>query len=165
MLDCSRGNTGFDQSMTSVLLNSGGLPPINALYRAASNRQSTLSNNALYSILSIPHESTIYACIPQHTLKALTNQPPDKGTAHADAANRYEQTVSCLKDLTLWPWQSSLSYRAYIHDILAVTLLVGNQSSWSGQRKWNGLPVGASVQQFDPRSNSAGWRYLMSACR
>ena len=40
----------------------------------------------------------------QHTLKALTNQPPDKGTAHADAANRYEQTVSCLKDLTLWPW-------------------------------------------------------------
>jgi len=40
----------------------------------------------------------------QQTLKALTNQPPDKGTAHADAANRYEQTVSCLKDLTLWPW-------------------------------------------------------------
>jgi hypothetical protein len=37
-------------------------------------------------------------------LEALTNQSPDKGTFHADAANRYEQTVSCLKDLTLWPW-------------------------------------------------------------
>ena len=40
----------------------------------------------------------------QRTVKALTNQPPDKRTPHADAANRYEQTVSCLKDLTLWPW-------------------------------------------------------------
>jgi hypothetical protein len=40
----------------------------------------------------------------QRTVKALTNQPPDKRTSHADAANRYEQTVSCLKDLTLWPW-------------------------------------------------------------
>jgi hypothetical protein len=40
----------------------------------------------------------------QRPLKALTNQPPDKGTFHADAANRYEQTVRCLKDLTLWPW-------------------------------------------------------------
>jgi hypothetical protein len=40
----------------------------------------------------------------QRSLKALTNQPPDKGTFHADAANRYEQTVHCLKDLALWPW-------------------------------------------------------------
>ena len=40
----------------------------------------------------------------QRTLKALTDQPPDKATSHADAANRYEQRVSCLKDLTLWPW-------------------------------------------------------------
>jgi hypothetical protein len=41
----------------------------------------------------------------QHRLlKALTNQPPDKETFHADAANRYEQTVHCLKDLQLWPW-------------------------------------------------------------
>jgi hypothetical protein len=40
----------------------------------------------------------------QRTLKALTNQPPDERTSHADTANRYEQTVSCLRDLTLWPW-------------------------------------------------------------
>ncbi|SRR5581483_180026 len=40
----------------------------------------------------------------QRTLKALTNQPPDKKTPRADAANRYEQVVGCLKDLTLWPW-------------------------------------------------------------
>jgi hypothetical protein len=37
-------------------------------------------------------------------LKALINQPPDKETFHADAANRYEQTVHCLRDLQLWPW-------------------------------------------------------------
>lgn len=40
----------------------------------------------------------------ERPLKALTNQSPDKGTFHADAANRYEQAVSNLKDLTLWPW-------------------------------------------------------------
>lgn len=40
----------------------------------------------------------------QRSLKALTNQPPDKGSSHADATNRYEQTVLRLKDLTLWPW-------------------------------------------------------------
>jgi hypothetical protein len=40
----------------------------------------------------------------QRTLKALTNQPPDKGTSHAEAPNRYEQAVCCLKDLQLWPW-------------------------------------------------------------
>jgi hypothetical protein len=33
----------------------------------------------------------------QQTLKALTNQPTDPKTAHADLANR-------LKDLSLWPW-------------------------------------------------------------
>ena len=37
-------------------------------------------------------------------LKALTDQLPDKGTAHADAANRFEQAVCCLKDQALWPW-------------------------------------------------------------
>jgi hypothetical protein len=41
----------------------------------------------------------------QRTLKALTNQSPDKGTSHADAVNRYEQTVNRLKDLLLWPWE------------------------------------------------------------
>ncbi len=40
----------------------------------------------------------------QRSLKTLINQPPDKEMLHADAANRYEQTVDCLKDLTLWPW-------------------------------------------------------------
>lgn len=40
----------------------------------------------------------------QRTLKALTNQPADKTEPHADASNRYEQTVSVLKDLSLWPW-------------------------------------------------------------
>jgi hypothetical protein len=37
-------------------------------------------------------------------LKTLANQPTDKGTAHSDASNRYEQAVLSLKDLTLWPW-------------------------------------------------------------
>jgi len=40
----------------------------------------------------------------QRQLEALIHQSPDKTTFHADAANRYEQTVRCLKDLTLWPW-------------------------------------------------------------
>jgi hypothetical protein len=38
------------------------------------------------------------------SLKALANQPSDKNAAHADATNLYEQLVSNLKDLTLWPW-------------------------------------------------------------
>jgi len=42
--------------------------------------------------------------VQQHALKALTNQPPDKRTTHADTANRYEQTICRLKDLMLWPW-------------------------------------------------------------
>lgn len=40
----------------------------------------------------------------QSTVSALLNQPPDKGIAHADAANRYEQTIAWLADLVLWPW-------------------------------------------------------------
>jgi hypothetical protein len=40
----------------------------------------------------------------ERMLKALTNRPPDKKTSHADAANHYEQLMSCLTDLTLWPW-------------------------------------------------------------
>ena len=40
----------------------------------------------------------------QRTLQVLRQQPPEKGRSHADTANRYEQTVSCLKDLMLWPW-------------------------------------------------------------
>jgi hypothetical protein len=41
----------------------------------------------------------------QHrTVSVLTQQPADKTTPHADAANRYEQTMACFKDLVLWPW-------------------------------------------------------------
>jgi hypothetical protein len=40
----------------------------------------------------------------QRPLDALRQQHPDARTNHADAADRYEQTVSCLKDLRLWPW-------------------------------------------------------------
>lgn len=40
----------------------------------------------------------------KRTVNTLTSQAPDQKSIHADAANRYEQTVSCLKDLALWPW-------------------------------------------------------------
>lgn len=40
----------------------------------------------------------------QRRVKALSSLPPDKKAAHDDAANRYEQTIARLKDLTLWPW-------------------------------------------------------------
>jgi hypothetical protein len=40
----------------------------------------------------------------QRSLTLLRQQAPEKAMAHADEATRYEQTVSCLKDLALWPW-------------------------------------------------------------
>jgi hypothetical protein len=40
----------------------------------------------------------------QSAVNILTNQPPDEKTPHADAANRYEQTIARFKDLVLWPW-------------------------------------------------------------
>jgi len=40
----------------------------------------------------------------QQALKTLIDQPTDPKTAHADLANRYEQTISDLQDLLLWPW-------------------------------------------------------------
>jgi len=40
----------------------------------------------------------------QRTVSILTKQPTDKKTPYADAANRYEQTIACFKDLLLWPW-------------------------------------------------------------
>lgn len=40
----------------------------------------------------------------KRSLKALSERPPEKGNHHADAANRYEQIVSDMKDLALWPW-------------------------------------------------------------
>lgn len=40
----------------------------------------------------------------QRSLLALQQRSPDPQAAHADAENRYEQTVRCLQDLQLWPW-------------------------------------------------------------
>ena len=40
----------------------------------------------------------------KRSLKVLADKLPDKGIAHADAANRFEQAVCCLKDQALWPW-------------------------------------------------------------
>jgi|SRR5437667_6794769 hypothetical protein len=40
----------------------------------------------------------------QQALKTLVLEPTNPKTAHADLANRYEQTVGGLKDLSLWPW-------------------------------------------------------------
>jgi hypothetical protein len=34
----------------------------------------------------------------------LSQQPTDKTSSYADAANRYEQTMAYFKDLVLWPW-------------------------------------------------------------
>ena len=41
----------------------------------------------------------------QRRVTTLTNQAPDATRAHADAANRYEQTVSNMRDMQLWPWE------------------------------------------------------------
>ncbi len=40
----------------------------------------------------------------QRRVTTLTSQSPDKARAHADTANRYEQTIGNLQDLLLWPW-------------------------------------------------------------
>lgn len=40
----------------------------------------------------------------QRSLRALQQRSPDPQAAHADAENRYEQTMRCLQDLQLWPW-------------------------------------------------------------
>ena len=40
----------------------------------------------------------------KRTVEVLRQQLPEQGLAYADSANRYEQTVSRLKDLSLWPW-------------------------------------------------------------
>jgi len=40
----------------------------------------------------------------RRSLQALQQRSPDPHAAHADAENRYEQTVRCLQDLQLWPW-------------------------------------------------------------
>jgi hypothetical protein len=37
-------------------------------------------------------------------VNVLKKNPTDKKIAHTDAANRYEQTIDCFKDLGLWPW-------------------------------------------------------------
>jgi len=38
------------------------------------------------------------------TVRSLLENPTDKKIAHAEAANRYEQTIAGLKELILWPW-------------------------------------------------------------
>jgi len=38
------------------------------------------------------------------TVKFLLEKPTDKKIAHAEASNRYEQTIAGLKELVLWPW-------------------------------------------------------------
>jgi hypothetical protein len=40
----------------------------------------------------------------QSTVRTLLDTPADKQIAHADTANRYEQTIAGLEDLALWPW-------------------------------------------------------------
>ena len=41
----------------------------------------------------------------QHrTVTMLSQQPTDKTSSYADAANRYEQARAYFKDLVLWPW-------------------------------------------------------------
>jgi hypothetical protein len=40
----------------------------------------------------------------QITVRSLREKPVDRKLPHADAANRYEQTIAGLKDLALWPW-------------------------------------------------------------
>lgn len=40
----------------------------------------------------------------ERIVATLINQPTDPKISHADLDNRYEQTVSCLRDLSLWPW-------------------------------------------------------------
>ena len=40
----------------------------------------------------------------QSAVRALQDRPPDKKGAHADAVDQYEQTITLLKDLVLWPW-------------------------------------------------------------
>ena len=40
----------------------------------------------------------------QITVRALREKPVDQKLAHADAANRHEQTIAGLKDIALWLW-------------------------------------------------------------
>ena len=40
----------------------------------------------------------------QKTIKFLLEQPTDQKIANAEAANRFEQTITGLKGLVLWPW-------------------------------------------------------------
>jgi hypothetical protein len=40
----------------------------------------------------------------QRALKTLINQLTEPTISNAGLANRYEQIISSLKDLSLWPW-------------------------------------------------------------
>ena len=50
------------------------------------------------------HTEELWKEEQQQTLKTLMNRPTNPTIAHADLANLYEQTISGLKDLSLWPW-------------------------------------------------------------
>ncbi len=40
----------------------------------------------------------------QRSIEALTQKSPDEKTPHTEASNRYEQIITCFKDMHLWPW-------------------------------------------------------------
>ncbi len=40
----------------------------------------------------------------QRSIETLTQKSPDEKTPHTEAANRYEQMITCFKDMHLWPW-------------------------------------------------------------
>lgn len=42
----------------------------------------------------------------QRSIQQFIQQAIDEKTSHTDTANRYEQIVSRLKDLALWPWEN-----------------------------------------------------------
>ncbi len=58
----------------------------------------------LLSVVSQGYTEERWKTEQQRTLKALTEQSPDRSVPHADAANRYEQIVRRLQGLMLWPW-------------------------------------------------------------
>lgn len=59
---------------------------------------------AILNALTQGHTLEQWEEAQQRTVKKLTSQHPDTNRPHADAANRYEQTVRGLQDMTLWPW-------------------------------------------------------------
>ena len=40
----------------------------------------------------------------QRSIETLSKKSPDEKTPHTEQANRYEQMITCFKDMHLWPW-------------------------------------------------------------